>query len=133
MQETWVQLPGSGRSPGVGNRNSLWYSFLGRRAWQSMDDKRVGHDLATKQQYMNLMVTTNKYFSINPHIKKEEESKHRLKDSHQITKEKNKRRKKQQNYKMSKYIKVAIVSTSLSINTLKVNGINFLIKRHKSG
>lgn len=36
-------------------------------------------------------------------------------------------------HKMSKYIKVAIVSPSLSINTLKVNGINFLIKRHKSG
>ena len=33
-------IPGSGRSPGVGNGNSLWYSylenFMDRRAWQAI-------------------------------------------------------------------------------------------------
>ena len=28
MQETWVSIPGSGRSPGEGNGNPLQYSFL---------------------------------------------------------------------------------------------------------
>ena len=43
-------IPGSGGSPGVGNGNSLQYSFLenpmDRRAWQneSMGLQRVGHD-----------------------------------------------------------------------------------------
>ena len=49
-------IPGSGRSPGEGNDDSLQYSCLGnpmdRGAWglQSMGSQRVGHDLATKQQ-----------------------------------------------------------------------------------
>ena len=46
---------GSGRSPGEGNGNPLQYSCLGdpmdRGAWQTpWGCKRVGHDLATKQQ-----------------------------------------------------------------------------------
>ena len=51
-------IPGSGRSPGEGNGNTLQYSCLGnpidRGTWQAIvhrDHKRVGHDLATKQQY----------------------------------------------------------------------------------
>ena len=47
-------IPGSGRSPGEGNGNSLWYSCLGspvsRGAWQATVHgvARVGHILATK-------------------------------------------------------------------------------------
>ena len=41
-------IPGSGRSPGVGNGNPFQYSFLGkpmdRRAWGC----KVGHDWATR-------------------------------------------------------------------------------------
>ena len=49
-------IPGSGRSPGEGNGNALQYSCLGnpmdRGAWQATvyGLKRLGHDLATKQQ-----------------------------------------------------------------------------------
>ena len=49
-------IPGSGRSPGVGNGNPLQYSCLGnpmdRRAsgLQSIRSQRVGHDLVTKQR-----------------------------------------------------------------------------------
>ena len=48
-------IPGSGRFPGEGNGNPLQYSCLGspldRKAWQATwGHKRVGHDLATKQQ-----------------------------------------------------------------------------------
>ena len=54
MQETQVQIPGSGRSPGKGNGNPLQYSGLGnpmdRGAWQATVHgvSRVAHDLATK-------------------------------------------------------------------------------------
>ena len=47
-------IPGSGRSPGEENGNSLQYSFLerpmDRGAWQATVHEvvRVGHDLATK-------------------------------------------------------------------------------------
>ena len=50
-------IPGSGRSPGEENGNPLQYSCLhnpmDRRAWQATVHgvARVGHDLATKQQY----------------------------------------------------------------------------------
>ena len=51
-------IPGSGRSPGEGNGNALQYSCLGnpkdRGAWwaiESMGSKKIGHDLATKQQH----------------------------------------------------------------------------------
>ena len=49
-------IPGSGRSPGVGNGNALQFSCLGnpmdRGAWQAAvhgGRKRVGHNLVTKQ------------------------------------------------------------------------------------
>ena len=50
--------PGSGRCPGEGNGNPLWYSCLGnhmdRGAWKvtahGVSRTRVSHDLATKQQ-----------------------------------------------------------------------------------
>ena len=53
-------IPGLGRSPGLGNGNSLQYSYLenyvdrdpGRR--QSMGLQTAGHDLATKQQQQNI-------------------------------------------------------------------------------
>ena len=41
-------VPGSGRSPGVGSGNLLWYSYLensmGRDAWQA-----IGHEVAKHQ------------------------------------------------------------------------------------
>ena len=41
-------IPGSGRSPGEGNGNPLWYSCLvGYSPWGR---KRFGCDLVTKQQ-----------------------------------------------------------------------------------
>ena len=40
--EDMSSIPGSGRSPGVGNGNPLQYLCLG--------PKRVGHDLETEQQ-----------------------------------------------------------------------------------
>ena len=50
-------IPGSGRSPGIGNGNPLQYSYLGNSmetgAWLGYSPwgyKRVGHKLATKQQ-----------------------------------------------------------------------------------
>ena len=50
-------IPGSGRSPGEGNGNPLQFSCLedpmDRGAWWATIHKvkkRVGHDLATKQQ-----------------------------------------------------------------------------------
>ena len=39
VQETWVQIPGTGRSPAEGNGNPLQYSYLeksmDRGAWQA--------------------------------------------------------------------------------------------------
>ena len=54
-------IPGSGRSHGEGNGNSLQYSCLenlmDREAWQATvhEVARIGHDLATEQQqyYLN--------------------------------------------------------------------------------
>ena len=50
-------IPGSRRSPGVGNGNSLQYSCLGnpmdRETWQATGHgvtNRIGHSLVTKQQ-----------------------------------------------------------------------------------
>ena len=53
-------IPGSGRSPGEGNGNPLHYSCLGKPmdrgagGLQSVGLQRVGHDLATKQQQLQL-------------------------------------------------------------------------------
>ena len=50
-------IPGSGRSPGEGNGNTLQYSCLRnsivRGAWQAIQSlglQRVGHNFVTKQQ-----------------------------------------------------------------------------------
>ena len=46
-------IPGSGRSPAVGNGNPFYCSFLGnlmdRGAGRLNGTKRIGHELATKQ------------------------------------------------------------------------------------
>ena len=47
-------IPGSGRSPGIGNGNQLQYSclenFMDPGAWRATHAvARVGHDLETKQ------------------------------------------------------------------------------------
>ena len=62
MQEMWVQsldsiLSSLGISPREGNGNQLQYSYVGNPMGRSLADyspwghKRVGHDLATKQQH----------------------------------------------------------------------------------
>ena len=60
-------IPGSGRSPGEGNGNSLQYSCLGnpmdRGAWWATVHgitKRVGQDLATKQQQQMMIIQPQK-------------------------------------------------------------------------
>ena len=57
-------IPGSGRSPGEGNGNSLQYSCLGnpmdREVWWATvhgGHKRVKHDLVTKQQQFHSLVS----------------------------------------------------------------------------
>ena len=51
-------IPGSGRSSGEENGNSLQYSCLGnpivRAAWQAIVQKRVGHDLVTEHAHRYL-------------------------------------------------------------------------------
>ena len=58
-------IPGSGRSPGEGNNNSLQHSCLGnpmdRAAW---GHKRVGHHLATKQHLYHLYKYTDLYVCV---------------------------------------------------------------------
>ena len=56
VQETWVSIPGSGRSPTEGNGNPLQHycaeNPMDRGAWQATVLRhgvaRVRHDLATK-------------------------------------------------------------------------------------
>ena len=54
-------IPGLGKSPKEGNGNPLQYSCLGnpmdRGAYHSWGHKRVGHDLATRQQKQKLFFT----------------------------------------------------------------------------
>ena len=56
-------IPGLGRSPGEGNDSPLQGSYLGnpmdRGSWQATVqgvEKRVGHDLETKQQQQFLVL-----------------------------------------------------------------------------
>ena len=56
-------IPGLGRSPGEGNDSPLQDSYLGnpmdRGSWQATVqgvEKRVGHDLETKQQQQFLVL-----------------------------------------------------------------------------
>ena len=56
-------IPGLGRSPGEGNDSPLQDSYLGnpmdRGSWQTTVqgvEKRVGHDLETKQQQQFLVL-----------------------------------------------------------------------------
>ena len=64
--------------------------------------------------------------------KKRKESKHNVKDSHQITREERKRRRNEENYKnnQSRINKMAM-STYISITTLNVNGLNAPVKSEK--
>ena len=55
--------------------------------------------------YKNLTVTTNQKSIIDIHAKKKMESKHNTKDSHQITREENKRREKRTTKATSKQLK----------------------------
>ena len=57
-------IPGSGRSPEVGNGKPLQYSclenFMSRGAWQApLGWQRVRHDLVTEQQQHPLIISVN--------------------------------------------------------------------------
>ena len=72
---------------------------------------------------------TNQKSIIDTHNTKRKESKHNTIDSHQITREENKRR----NKKVQKQppINKTAISTHLSIITLNVNELNAPMKRHR--
>ena len=48
-------IPGSGRSPGEGNGNPIQYSCLENPTDSPWGLKRVGYDLATKQQVPHIL------------------------------------------------------------------------------
>ena len=84
--------------------------------------------------FINVLVTINIKSIINTQTKKKKESKHNTKDSHQITGEENKRRRKgkKKPYKSNpKTINKLAIRTYISIITLNVNRLNSLIKRHR--
>ena len=67
-------IPGSGRSPGVGNDNPLQYSWLensmDRGTLQSMGQQRVRHDWATEHTHTYTeLVTTVSLVTICPYTK----------------------------------------------------------------
>ena len=63
---------GSGRPPGEGNGNPLQYSFLenhmDRGTWQTRGCKRVGHNLATKQQSTEMHQPLNEQQPLNENL-----------------------------------------------------------------
>ena len=79
------------------------------------------------------MVTTNQKSIIDTQTHKRKDSKHNTLDSHQITREESKRRRKEEkDYKNNlKAMNTMAISTYLSIIKLNVNGLNALIKRHR--
>ena len=74
-------IPGSGRTPGEGNGNPLQYSCLGNPmdsgAWQATYSpwslKRIGHDLASKQQQTNKDLLYSTENSTQQSMRKESE------------------------------------------------------------
>ena len=76
--------------------------------------------------YVSLMVTTEHKCIIDAQEMKRKESKHTTTENHQITKEENKRGRKEQWTKNNQKSmnKRAIVSSYLSIICLNVNGLN---------
>ena len=79
--------------------------------------------------YVNLTVTTRKKFIVNTQKKIRKESKHNTKENHQNTRKVRKRRKKQRG--TTKIFNKMSISTYLLIITLRVNGLNSPIKRHR--
>ena len=78
------------------------------------------------------MVIANQKSTIDPHTKKKKEFKHNTKDSHQITREKNKRKGRKKTYKnKSQIINKMAIRTYLSIIILNVNRLNVPTKRHR--
>ena len=76
------------------------------------------------------MVTANQKSTIDIHTKKKKESKHNTKDSHQITREENKRGRKKTCKNKSKTINKMVIRTYISIITLNVTGLNAPTKGH---
>ena len=76
------------------------------------------------------MVTINQKSTIDTHTKKRYKHKHSTKDSHQVTRERNKRRRKKQK-RTPKTINKMAISIYLSVITLNVNRLNVPIKRHR--
>ena len=81
--------------------------------------------------YRNLMVTTNQKSIIDTHTKKRKESKHNIKDSHQITREDKKKEQKRTTKatpkQLTKWQREHILN--ISIISSNVNGLNAPIKR----
>ena len=81
------------------------------------------------------MVTTNQKSIIETHTQKKKKSIHNTKDSHQITREENKRRRKGNKRatkkKHNKTINKMLIRIYISIITLNINGQNAPVKRHR--
>ena len=61
----------------------------------NLRDQQLNHIYIERLLYINLPVTTNQKSIIDTHTGRRKEFKHNTKDSHQITREENKRRKEQ--------------------------------------
>ena len=81
-----------------------------------------------KLLYKHLTVTTSQKSIIDIHTRKKKESNQNIKDSQQITREKNKRGKKTYKNKSKTIYKVA-VNTYILVITLNVNGQNAPTKK----
>jgi len=80
--------------------------------------------------YINLMVTTNQKFIMYTHTKMRREYKYKTKNSHQTTREQNKKRGTKKNYK-NNLPKINKVAMWMHVSTITVNELNAPIKRHK--
>ena len=97
----WGSIPGLGRTPGERNGNPLQYSCLEKyHGWRSL----VGYSLwgledSDMTERLHFQMVIIKQISTTDTQKKGKKPKHNTKDSHQITKEECKRRRKQRTAK----------------------------------
>ena len=73
----------------------------------------------------------NQKSTIDPNTNKKNKLKYNTKDSHQITREQEKKRGKKSNKNKSKTINKMAIRTYISIISLMVNGLNAPMKRHR--
>ena len=79
--------------------------------------------------YQNPLVTTDQKMTIDTKTNKRKQFEHNTKDTHQITREQNKRGREEK--KKSQTINKMAIGTYLSIITLSVNGLNAPAKRYR--